>query len=126
MFISLPNPDEIFVKKLNTELYNFLWDSKIDKVKRDIIVKKYIDGGLNMIHLTSFIESLKLTWIRKLYCTSSKWQDILKTNIDVYKLAHCGSDYIDLCKNKSENMFWRDVFKAWLKVTKILNIRMIT
>ena len=116
LFISLPNPDDYLIKKLNTEIYNFLWNSKIDKLKREIVVKKYIEGGLNMIHLMSYIESLKLTWIRRLYSTSGKWQELLKSKIDTNVLANCGVEYIIKCQNKLKNLFWKDVFKVWEKV----------
>ena len=110
------------IKKLNTELFNFLWNSKTDKVKREIVIKKYLEGGLNMIHLVSYINSLKLTWIRRLYCSSSKWQEIVKTEIDEKMLALCGIEYITQCQNKSKNIFWKDVFKALKQVLEKLEL----
>jgi len=40
---------------LNKTLYHFIWNGKIDRVKRDIIIKDLEEGGLKMIELESFI-----------------------------------------------------------------------
>lgn len=35
LFITLPNPNEKTIKQLNDILFNFIWNSKIDKIKRN-------------------------------------------------------------------------------------------
>ncbi len=45
LFIALPNPDDNLIKKINTELFNFLWKSKTDKLKREIVVKNILRGA---------------------------------------------------------------------------------
>jgi hypothetical protein len=37
------------IKEINNIFFNFLWDGKGDKVKRDIIISDYENGGLRMI-----------------------------------------------------------------------------
>ena len=113
-FIALPSPDKNYISKINTELYNYLWNSKIDKIKRDIVIKEYINGGLKMINLVAFIKSLKLSWIRRLYTGEGKWKNIIECEIDTFKLTSCGPTYIKFCKDRTNNLFWKDVFDAWL------------
>ena len=113
LFISLPNPEVTFISQLNQVLFNFLWNSKIDKVKRNTIIMNYSDGGLKMIDIVSFIDSLKLSWIRRLFQSTSKWQNVISTFVDINILSNCGREYIQICQNKSKNKFWKDVFKAW-------------
>ena len=56
-------------------LFNFLWHSKIDKVKRDVIAQDYDKGCITMIDLRSYIESAKTTWIRRiLKGNDSEWK----------------------------------------------------
>ena len=121
LFISLPNPNEDFIKKMNTLLYQFLWSNKPDKIKRSIIVKDYTEGGLKMIDLKNFMLSLKSTWIRRLYEEERKWMSILKCNIDIKKLTHCGDAYITKCCKETKNIFWRDVFHAASLILKLYN-----
>jgi len=69
-----------------------------------------------MLYVMSFIESLLLTWIRRLYSSSGKWQEILKTFFDVNILANCGTEYILNCQRNIMNPFWNDVFSAWKNI----------
>ena len=45
--------------------YNFLWNDKDNKIKRNIIINDYSEGGLKMIDIDSFNRSLKAKWIKK-------------------------------------------------------------
>ena len=45
--------------------YNFLWNDKGDKIKRNIMINDYSEGGLKMIDIASFNWSLKATWVKK-------------------------------------------------------------
>ena len=65
------------LKELNEAFYHFLWDGKPDKVKRNVIINEYSDGGLKMIDLLSFNKSLKTIWIKKY---------LDKTNMGKWKL----------------------------------------
>ena len=53
------------IKEVNKLLYSFLWNGKGDKIKRNIIINEYQNGGLRMIDIESFCKSLKGTWIKK-------------------------------------------------------------
>ena len=52
-------------------MFEFLWNSKADKVKRNVITQDYFSGSLKMVDITSFIISLTCT------CNSNKpWMDM--------------------------------------------------
>ena len=116
LFTSLPTPNEQFLQELNTIFFNFLWTSKVDKVKRDITTQNYSEGGLKMVNVKLFIDSLKLSWVRRLLKKTCKWQIIFNSHTDLQKLSICGSEYIDECHVKCNNKFWKDVFRAWKKL----------
>ena len=61
LFTCIPSPDVHFIKTLNTLLFSYLWDGKPDKIKRKWKTQDYDYGGLRMINLNCFIQSLKLT-----------------------------------------------------------------
>ena len=52
------------LKEINSLLYDFLWDKKGDKIKRVEMINDYDKGGLKMIDIRSFNESLKMKWIQ--------------------------------------------------------------
>lgn len=70
--LTLPNPDSYFTKTLNKEIYQFLWGSKIHKVKKNTIIEEYRYGGLKIIDSTEFGSALKSSWIRRMIFTETK------------------------------------------------------
>ena len=45
--------------------FNFLWDSKGGKIKRDIMISDYNNGGPRMMDIKLFNKALKSSWITK-------------------------------------------------------------
>ena len=68
--------------------------NKHPKIKKTVVIKKYIEGGLNMINLNAFVNALKSTWIRRLLLNESKWQEIIKIHINLEMLTSCNVEYI--------------------------------
>ena len=54
-------------KKINIEIFDFIWDSKPDKIKRSVIVQNYKNGGLRLTNIDYFIEALKAGCVRKIF-----------------------------------------------------------
>ena len=44
------------------------------KIKRDIIINDYLNGGLKMRDIQSFSNSLKATWIKKYLNEENLWK----------------------------------------------------
>ena len=42
LVITLPNPSDKYIQQLQQLFYDFLWDSKRDKVKRTVILKLFM------------------------------------------------------------------------------------
>lgn len=66
LLTSLPNLSTSMMVELNRLFYSFIWDGKTERIKRDTLIGKFSDGGLNMIHLASFSSYLKLSWVKRL------------------------------------------------------------
>ena len=68
---SLVLPDEV-ITEVNTLLFNYIWSKKFnkgrvnDKIKREVMYKNYQSGGLAMIDLASFQDSILLEWVESL------------------------------------------------------------
>jgi hypothetical protein len=45
--------------------FNFLWNNKVDKVKRNTVIGNYEDGGLKMPHVLSFVHALTFLGLRE-------------------------------------------------------------
>ena len=80
-------------------MYDFLWDLKPAKIKREILTMDYENERLKMIDLETFIKSLKICWIKRMI--ESEDNRILK-NIYLSKLKPFGGKLLFEC-NFSEN-----------------------
>ena len=60
------------IEQINDLFFDFLWNSKSDKIKRNVITQNYGNGGLRMIDIASFNKALKSMWIRKYLDESNK------------------------------------------------------
>ena len=67
---------EKIIHEINTLFYSFVWNGKGDKIKRNVMINDYAEGGLKMIDSQSFSKALKATWIRKYLDTTNqgKWK----------------------------------------------------
>ena len=111
LFFALPNPSEKLISKLNDVFYSFIWEG-CHKVKKSVITKDYVEGGLKMLNIENYIKALKITGIRRLLKDNGGWSNIIKEFIDIEKLCLFGKDYIKILIEKINNPFWIDTLKA--------------
>ena len=117
---SLPNPPKETIKRIEKMMYNFIWDGKPDKIKREILTSDYDKGGLRMIDIEKFIWSLKISWVKRILQTESNsllkhlYENIFKQfggNI----LFECNFREADIIKHFIKKPFLRDLLLAWSK-----------
>ena len=63
---NLPSPPESYYKELETLTYRFVWNSKVDRVKRSTLIAPLDEGGLEMIDARTQSKALKMRWIRSI------------------------------------------------------------
>ena len=118
LFISLPNPTSSIIKQLKTMLLDFLWEGP-QKIKQNVLVKDYSEGGLKMINIDAFIKGLKAIWIRRLIISNSKWQCIIKSNLNIKDLINFGKSYSESLIKQINNPFWSDFVKSYSSVIQL-------
>jgi hypothetical protein len=76
----LPNPGQNYLKDIDSLIFNFLWDNKPPKIKREVILQKANQGDLIITDIYIYSKSVKFQWIKKLLDSlfSSSWKDIIK------------------------------------------------
>ena len=81
------------VKQVNTVLFNFIWNSRKDKIKRLTLVSDYKDGGLRMPHIETLIKTQRILCMKKHFDDhKSTW----KVFLDSY-LAEFGGAFLVKC-----------------------------
>ena len=118
LFISIPNPAEQTIKELNNIFFDFLWNGPA-KIKQNVVIKQYCEGGLRMINLKAFIDSMKLTWLRRVILSNSPWQSVINNTINFNGLLVFGRCYTNAIQNKIKNKFWIDVLHAYSDILQL-------
>lgn len=114
LILALPNPSEKIIKEIQSMFYSYLWNNGPDKIKRSLVTQNYDMGGLRMVDLGMFINSLKLTWLRRILKNTNKY---LTTVNELYPFINdCvkyGSAFAEVRRSQSDNKFWRDVIYSF-------------
>ena len=61
---SLPNPPDRILKQIDDALFNFMWDNKRAKIKRNQLYCDLADGGLSIPNIYIHSKTLKLKWLK--------------------------------------------------------------
>ena len=120
LFLSLPNPNDIWLTQLNDILFKFIWSDKPDKINRKTLMKENCLGGIKMINVKLFLSSLKTSWLRRLFRgkDSTPWIKLfqLTVNSKLDRIVTLGPEYIKLLKQWTTNKFWLHTFDSWYNV----------
>ena len=87
VYILSPVPtNQQVLEEINTLFFNFLWNGKGDKIKRNTMISNYSGRGLQMIDLISFDKAFKSTWVKKYLDPENhgKWKLFLDWQLQLY------------------------------------------
>ena len=82
----LPYPDESLIKKVQSNIFNFLWN-KTDRIKRNTIIGGILDGGIGVIDIETKLKSLKAIWVAKLLKSKNTMYEIIKGYLNKLNLS---------------------------------------
>ena len=123
LLLALPNPPQNMIKEINSLFFKFIWNGAIDRIKRDVIIKDYQQGGLKMVKVESFMEALKVTWIRRCIQKETKWTKILTSQYEnIMDFSKFGAEFLLSKLRFIDNKFWYDTFSAWIKFSEKIRI----
>ena len=121
-FTVLLDPPKEVIQKLNSEIFSFIWDSKPDKIKRSTLYRDYKNGGLRMINLECFLNSLKASWMKRIFddgSTSTLWKSFYKQKLNSFgnKLVlESNLKENDCTQISKSNKFLKNILSAWCKI----------
>ena len=111
--------DSQIIKQINDLLFDFLWNSKGDKIKRNVIIQNYGNGGLRMIDIASFNKALKSVWIIKYLDESNKgkWKGFFDAELEKLggQIVFRGNLDIKDSKKLANNLspFLKEILEIW-------------
>ena len=109
------------IKEINGLFYNFLWNDKGDKIKRNVMINDYPEGGLKMIDIESFNKSLKAIWIKKYRDMENQggWKTFLDFELRKYggiAIFTGNLNKKDTSAIKISDPFIKEVMEIWSEV----------
>lgn len=116
----LPNPTEPTIKRIKNIMFDFLWDSKPDKISRDTIYQTYENGGLKMLDIESFINALKASWIKRLITKSNaKWNKLYNSELNKFggtNIWKYNTNVNDASNFQLNFTFLKQILTSWCKI----------
>ena len=115
----LPKPPSHIVSTINQIIFNFIWDGKRDKIKRDVMINNYDEGGLNIPDFSIVCKTQQITWVKRIVLAEnnkSQWGSLVKNilqpvgGVTVFK---CNIKQEDVSRLKVKSNFWTDVISSW-------------
>jgi len=113
----LHNHDQHCIIQFKKLMFQFLWDNKPEKNSRENIIQDYCHGGLKMLDIETFIQSLKCSWVKRLKLQhDSKLVQLDETMLNKYGqqfIFECNLNTKDTEKLKMHSIFLKDILLAW-------------
>jgi hypothetical protein len=113
-----------FCKTITDIAFQFLWQNKPEKIKRQTIIAEYEKGGLKMLDIVSFLKAQKAMWVKRFQTTdNASW----KAGPNFYLKEFLGKDTFRCQmeykeKPKGFPHFYWQVLQSWLEIKDITNL----
>ena len=120
---SLPSPNEKIIKEINQILFSFVWGSARNPLQRKRLCQSLESNGLEMIDLRSYLNSLKLSWIRRFVSGKNRtWHLIAPEMLRSNFVWNYGVTSLKVVMKELNNPFWKDVISAWITFSNAFEI----
>ena len=125
IFMALPNPNDNLIKEIEKIFFSYIWNNKNEKIARKNIIQNFRKGGLKMISVKSFMNSIKITWIRRIFYNPNSddiaWINLLNDNLceNLMNFLIFGNEFLKNLESKIDNSFWKDVFRAYYSLREL-------
>ena len=67
------------IPTINTSIFQFIWNKRKDKIKRQVMYQNYEKGGFRVPNADIMTKSLRLAWISRLLAKDEKRNEVWKT-----------------------------------------------
>ena len=123
----LKTPSQEAFNSINKMIFEFVWDGKPEKIKRNRLFSMYENGGLKLTDVSLFEKALKMSWIKRYLDPNEigQWKKIYKNLLDKN-----GNELIfeseirekDIENIVNKNSFLFDILRVWVQTKQKENI----
>ena len=110
---ALPRPSNEFMNRLRAVFFHFIWNGKVDRLKRSSLYKKEREGGMAMVDIEIYNVALKASWIRREITGNHDWCKVFMHEISQGRFIwERNSSSLRKTAGKTYNKFWSEVMVA--------------
>ncbi len=115
----LPSPPSDLLTQTEKSLFNFLWNGKPDKIKRDIMKLPTCMGGMLVPDIALKNAALKIAWVQRVLNKECTFNLLIGRTIpislDLFWYCNMNQDDVYAVTNNISNMFVKHMMQAWFK-----------
>ena len=116
----LPQPGLDLIKRIEDIMFQFIWNKKRAKVKKDVMKGEYKEGGLKVPDILSIIKGLKIGWVKRYLDLEncSQWKQVMKPVLNIndeINIFDCNATTKQIM-SRVKNRFWAETAEAWRDV----------
>ena len=118
------------LKTLNRMIYQFIWGSKTERVKRSILTEDYVNGGIKMFDVEKKMLSYRLKWLGRLLNNSEGiWKDMAHFwfqqlgGIKLLLNCHYNDGILSSINEKKIPIFYGEILYAWMGIRSHANTK---
>ena len=111
------------LKKVNSCIYNFLWNGGSEKIKREVLNSEHSKGGLKMLDLNTMINANRIMWVKRFLDPNIKasWKSYLEGTFcshgGVNLLCNANYNAVHLKCNREIPEFYMEMMSCWKLVS---------
>ena len=123
IFTALPRPPNEFMARLKTILFQFIWNGKVDRIKRSSLCKPYADGGMAMVDIDAYDAALKATSVRREITGNHDWCRLFRQEIARGRFIwERNSPSLMEMTRRTSNDFWAKVMVAMVQYDESISV----
>ena len=113
----LPAPPKNTMTQINKLIFEFMWNGKPDKIKRNIMILAKEHGGMAVPDIMMKNIALKVAWVQRIVTTEAKWKSVISThipiNLDIFWKCNMKENDVHMVTNKFRNTFVKEIIQSW-------------
>ena len=113
----LPAPPKNTMTQINKLIFEFMWNGKPDRIKRNIMILAKEHGGMAVPDIMMKNIALKVAWVQRIVTTEAKWKSVISThipiNLDIFWKCNMKENDVHMVTNKFRNTFVKEIIQSW-------------
>ncbi len=108
-----------FIAEIDKLFFDFIWPKGKHHVKKNVLIQKTCDGGLNMPDVHTMVKALRLTWVKRLLNKTSVCTRIAEHTSGVPNFTFLLKKKYDIENVQNVTLFYREILEEWAMIHSI-------